>query len=242
MRAATAALRVDYGIDAPGVVRSLTAGGVACLLAAASVGLWLGIPWLASALAVIGIVLLGEAVLMMHNALRGKFRHRDRILDRVAWRGDEHVLDVGTGRGLLLVGAAKRLSSGRAVGIDIWSAKDLSGNAIERTAANLAAEGVADRCDLATRPAQDMGFADQSFDVVLSNLCLHNIRGAAERNRACEEIARVLKPGGVAVISDLFFTRAYADTFRRAGLSTTIDGPYVWGVFPPQSIVVARKE
>ena len=38
----------------------------------------------------------------------GKFRHRDRMLNMIAWRGDEHVLDVGTGRGLLIIGAAKR--------------------------------------------------------------------------------------------------------------------------------------
>jgi predicted nicotinamide N-methyase len=39
------------------------------------------------------------------------------------------VLDVGTGRGLLLIAAAKKLSgSGRAVGIDIWKASDLSEN------------------------------------------------------------------------------------------------------------------
>lgn len=59
--------------------------------------------------------------------------------------------------------------------------------------------------------------------------------------RACAEIARVLKPGGVAVISDLFFTRFYAAQFRAAGLSVRIEGPYVLGVFPPQNIVVARK-
>jgi arsenite methyltransferase len=141
---------------------------------------------------------------------------------------------------LLLIGAAKRLTSGHAVGLDIWSTKDLSGNAIERTSANLAAEGVADRCGLATEKAQAMNFPDASFDVVVSNLCLHNIRGA-DRGRACAEIARVLKPGGVAVISDLMFVRTYAAAFRAAGLSTKIDGPYLLDVFPPQNIVVARK-
>jgi SAM-dependent methyltransferase len=232
--------RPDYGIDAPGVVRVLAAGGILSLIAAtlslSFVAVWLGI-----VLAVLGALLLIEAVLMVHYAWRGKFLHRDRILAHIAWRGDERVLDIGTGRGLLLIGAAKRLPQGRAVGIDIWNAKDLSGNAIARTAANVAAEGVADRCDLVTGPAQRMDFPDASFDAVLSNLCLHNIRGEGERGRACAEIARILKPGGVAVISDLFFTRSYAERFRAAGLSTAIDGPYVTSVFPPQNIVVARK-
>jgi SAM-dependent methyltransferase len=232
--------RPDYGIDAPGVVQGLTAGGVACFAFAAA-GLWLSVVWLAIVLGMIGAVLLIEAGLMMYNALRGKFRHRDRILGHVAWRGDERVLDVGTGRGLLLIGAAKRLTSGRAVGTDIWSGKDLSGNALERTRANLVTEEVADRCDLASDPAQAMNFPDASFDAAVSNLCLHNIKGTGERDRACTEIARVIKPGGVALISDLMFVRTYAKAFRAAGLSTIIDGPYFLDVFPPQNIVIARK-
>jgi arsenite methyltransferase len=237
---AKASKRPDYGVDAPGVVRGVAGAGIACLVLSGG-SLSLGVNWLAIVLGLFGAALLIESGLMLHNALRGKFRHRDRILAKIAWRGDERVLDVGTGRGLLLIGAAKRLTSGRAFGVDIWSTKDLSGNAIGATAANLVAEGVAARCELASEPVQAMHFADASFDVVLSNLCLHNIRGAAERERACAQIARVLKPGGVALISDLMFVRAYARAFRATGLVTDIDGPYLWDVFPPQNIVIARK-
>jgi arsenite methyltransferase len=98
--------RPDYGIDAPGVVRILTGGGFASLLAAVASS-WSGVTWAAIILAPVAVVLLMEATLMMHNSWRGKFHHRDRILDHISWRGDERVLDVGTGRGLLLVGAAK---------------------------------------------------------------------------------------------------------------------------------------
>jgi cyclopropane fatty-acyl-phospholipid synthase-like methyltransferase len=61
---------------------------------------------------------------MLLYARWGKFRHRDRMLNMVSWRGGEQVLDVGTGRGLLLIGAARRLSTGKSTGIDVWSAKD----------------------------------------------------------------------------------------------------------------------
>ena len=58
------------------------------------------------------------AVLMLNYGMRGKFRHRERLLAKVNWRGDEQVLDVGTGRGLLLIGVAKRLTTGHATGIE----------------------------------------------------------------------------------------------------------------------------
>jgi arsenite methyltransferase len=37
----------------------------------------------------------------------------------------ENVLDVGTGQGLLMNGAAKHLTTGKSIGIDIWISKDL---------------------------------------------------------------------------------------------------------------------
>ena len=78
---------------------------------------------------------------MLLYSLKGKFRHRDRMLALAQLRGDENVLDIGTGRGLLLVGAAKRLTTGRAVGLDIWKTSDLSDNARAETEAMLAARG-----------------------------------------------------------------------------------------------------
>jgi hypothetical protein len=42
----------------------------------------------------------------------GKLRMRDRVLELILWRGDEMVLDIGCGRGLLLIGAAGSSSGG----------------------------------------------------------------------------------------------------------------------------------
>src|SRR5207245_8352274 len=62
-----------------------------------------------------GSVFAAEAGLMVLTSRWGKLKARDRLLSRHAWRGDEQVLDVGCGRGLLLLGAAKR-SEERRVG------------------------------------------------------------------------------------------------------------------------------
>jgi ubiquinone/menaquinone biosynthesis C-methylase UbiE len=125
-------------------------------------------------------------------------------------------------------------------GIDVWSNVDMGGNSEAATQRNLEIEGVAGRCDLVSAGAQEMPFADASFDVVVSNLCLHNIYDRATRERAVREIARVLKPGGVALISDYKKTGEYAATLRRMGFAVERR----WGsliAFPPLRVVVARK-
>lgn len=85
-----------------------------------------------------------------------------------------------------------------------------------------------------------MSFPDNSFDVILSNLCLHNIYDKTIRLRACNEIARVLKPGGVAIISDFKHTREYAETLRKAGLRVERKMPNLT-TYPPLRILLAYK-
>jgi SAM-dependent methyltransferase len=175
----------------------------------------------------------------------GKFRHRDFMLGMHAWRGDEQVLDVGCGRGLLLAGAAKRISqlhgTGHATGIDIWSNTDMAANSAVATERNLELEGVRQLCTLVSRPAQDMPFGDGSFDLVISNLCLHNIYDRGARRQAVGQIARVLRPGGAAILSDYKLTREYAQQLRELGLSVSRRRDSFMTTFPPLTVVIARK-
>lgn len=235
----------DYGVDAPAVMRNLFLVGIACLLAGLLLPRVLHLGPVAlqtrpSFLWPAGFF-IGEALLFLLYVKYGKFRHRDLMLSKHAWQGDEQVLDIGCGRGLLLAGTAKKLTSGHATGIDIWSTEDMGGNAESATQKNLQLEGVADRCTLVSLPAQEMTFADASFDVIVSNLCLHNIYDKTTREQALSQIVRVLKPGGVALISDYKLTGEYADHFRNAGLNVTTQWGSFLTTFPPLRIVVARK-
>jgi arsenite methyltransferase len=235
---------LDYGIDAPGVVRNLFVVGALLLVLGSlfpviRVGpvifLW------KSGAYVTGVLCLIEGVLMVIYAKHGKFLHRDRMLGMVDWKGDEQVLDVGTGRGLLMIGAAKKLTRGKSVGIDIWSTKDLSGNAMEKTLRNADLEGVRNKIDVLSGDASAMKFPDASFDVVMSNLCIHNIPTREGRDKACHEIVRVLKPGGKAIISDFIKTGDYVKAFKAAGTVTSRTGLYFLRTFPPLRIVEVRK-
>ena len=86
-----------------------------------------------------------------HTSRRGKFVVWAELLDALKLRGDERILDIGCGRGAVLLLAAQRLTTGRAAGIDLWNRADQSGNAADATRRNAAAEGVANLVELQSR-------------------------------------------------------------------------------------------
>ena len=219
----------DYGIDAPGAVRNLFIASGAGLLTFLSIvtHLWSGVLALGPlhlglrpmSLSV-GLAAGLMGVWMAWDSKVGKLRERERLLDLLTWTGRERVLDVGCGRGLLLIGAAKRLGGGgSAAGIDLWQQQDLSGNRPEAPLENARLEGVADRVEVRTADMREIPFPDASFDTILSLNAIHNIYSAPGRDAAVAEIARVLKPGGVVLISDIRHIRQYAAALRAGGCS-----------------------
>ena len=218
--------RGAYGFDAPYAPLLMTLGG-ACLLALSAWNLCSGemnsTPRAIAAFApgVAGLWLFLNAGFFVHTTRVGKFAVWAELLDRLDLKGDERLLDVGCGRGAVLLMAAQRLPRGRAVGVDVWSAKDQSGNAEQVTRQNAELEGVADRVELHTADMRPLPFEDGSFDVVVSSLAIHNIAGAGERAKALREAARVLRQGGKLAIADIRHTRAYAGELEACGLRIT---------------------
>ena len=241
--------RADYGIDAPEVVRRMFITGLLAALVGtifyllrhtvpqslavslANMGWWMG-----------GTFLL-VACVMLWGSRFGKLRLRDRVLESIKWRGDEQVLDVGCGHGLMLIGAAKRLKTGKATGVDIWQTEDQAGNSREATLANVRAEGVADRVELRDADARTLPFADNSFDVILSSWALHNIYDREGRDKAVGEIARVLKPGGRAIIVDIRHVKEYAQVLEREGCmeQLKINGPNFIFVIPTRWLSASKR-
>ena len=182
----------------------------------------------------------------LYTTRRGKFAVWAEILGTLRLRGDERVLDAGCGRGAVLTMVGKHVPRGSAVGLDIWSKRDQSGNCLAATERNLAAEGVHEHCKAVTGDLRTIPFPDASFDLVVSSLAIHNISGRTGRRQAIAEIARVLKPGGRVAIADLAYTRAYIQELERLGLVNikrrNLGWRFWWGPgFPTTALVTGIK-
>jgi ubiquinone/menaquinone biosynthesis C-methylase UbiE len=130
--------------------------------------------------------------------------------------------------------------------VDLWRRGDQSGNAAEATRRNAIAEEVAERVELHTADMTSLPFQPNSFDLIVSNLAIHNIKGRSGRERAIEEAVRVLRPGGRLMIADLWATGLYRNQLMQLGL---IDvgrrrlGWRMWWTGPwlPTRLVTATK-
>jgi SAM-dependent methyltransferase len=212
----------DYGIDGSFHTFSARTQGISVGAQAAALAVWAGISW-ARGKRLTAALAGGSAAAMIammewyiYATRSGKFVVWDRVLDGLRLRGDETVLDLGCGRGAVLLAAAKRLPEGRAIGVDLWRA-DQTENSQEATWANAALENVSDRVEVRTADMAALPLADESVDVIVSNLAIHNIPTRAGRRRALEEAVRVLRPGGRLAIADLWETRQHAANLREIG-------------------------
>jgi arsenite methyltransferase len=91
-----------YGIEAPYVPIGLTAAGVLCLV------LGFFSPWLF----IVAVIFLVQAALYLHTTIRGKLLVWEDLLDGLNLQGSERALDLGCGRGPVLLALARRLPLG----------------------------------------------------------------------------------------------------------------------------------
>jgi arsenite methyltransferase len=250
--AAQGAPQPDYGLDAPPVVHSMFsrggwAFGIGLLMFLINRREYPEPAWaLFSVLGSIGVVFLAVGGFMVWSSRVAKLKLRDELIDSLALQGDEKVLDVGCGRGLLLIAAAKHLTAGKgggkATGIDIWSDQDLSGNSADAVKHNAKIEGVSDRVRIETGDARKLVYPDANYDVVVSSLAIHNIPEKEERQQAIQEMWRVLKPGGKLLIFDILKTGEYAAVLRASGANdVTLSGmKFLWCI--PSRVLRAKKQ
>lgn len=238
----------NYGIDAPPVIRNLFLFGVLTLIVGVALYFLTHKYSLVLARNLLVFALFSSAyqfisgIWMLWSSRVGKKHMRDKLINSLNLRGNEQVLDVGCGRGLLLIAAAKKLSQdGKAVGIDLWNQQDLSNNQAIFTRENAMLECVSDRIEIISGDMTKMQFEDNRFDAVIASMSIHNISTAEKRNEAIKEIARVLKPGGQVALLDFQCTKEYQKSLSECGWNNVLISKRYFWMFPPVRIVTGKK-
>ena len=190
------------------------------------------------------------APLYLYASLKGKGDLWDNIIDKLSpEQVAGPVLDVGCGRGLVLLKLAQRKKTlrltGSAYGIDIFNSADQTGNSPTATYANAACLSLLDHVILHTANfTLDFPFRDDVFNVITASLALHNV-SSASRESAIDEVIRVCAPGGEVIILDLMgYVSGYREIFLQHGwtdVSLELGGAKVmFGLWPCQ-LLKARK-
>jgi demethylmenaquinone methyltransferase / 2-methoxy-6-polyprenyl-1,4-benzoquinol methylase len=130
---------------------------------------------------------LAEVLSMGQNG-----RWRAAMVDRVVSVRPSAVLDVASGTAGVAIQAANR-SDAHVVGID------LTGDMLQQGRRNVAAAGLRERVDLVNGQAECLPFPDAAFDGLMFTYLLRYVEAPAV---ALEEMARVVKPGGVIASLD----------------------------------------
>ena len=237
--------KVNYGVDAPEIIRNRIIGGIVLIII--SVGNYIffrdSIPALRTTLVSIFGVLSGifllSAFIMLLSSKYGKIKEAERIISMLDIKGDELVLDIGCGRGLYLIEIAKKLTKGKAVGIDIWS-KDLSQNSKKNTLRNAKIEDVSNKIEIKTADMVNIPYKDNTFDLVISSFAINNILDTKKRKKALKETTRVLKIEGKICIVDMRNIEEYVEILQSKGIED-IKITKTKYLYPRSKIIIGTK-
>ena len=125
---------------------------------------------------------------------------RRRALARLAGEAPflRRILDLATGTADFAIAAARRFPGVRVTGVDLTPAMlDVGRRKVE-------AAGLAGRVSLKEGDACALTCADASFD---ATVCAFGFRNFPDRAAALREVARVLAPGGLLLVLELFRPR-----------------------------------
>ena len=134
----------------------------------------------------------------LYNAVSGTeaFQRTYEVLadDIANHRPEGSLLDIGTGPAWLLVKLHELLPDLELTGLD------LSSTMVAKARENIEGAGLADRIEMKEGNASGLPFPDGAFDTVVSTQSIHHWK---DPTAALNEVHRVLRPGGLALLYDL---------------------------------------
>ncbi|KAJ5179069.1 hypothetical protein N7492_002279 [Penicillium capsulatum] len=120
----------------------------------------------------------------------------------------ETILDLGSGSGIDVLLAARKVGvNGKAIGVDMTKSM------IELAEKNTQKAGVSN-AKFIEATINSVPLPDSSVDCIISN-CVVNLVPAADKPAVFKEIARLLKPGGRAAISDILARKPLPDHITK---------------------------
>jgi SAM-dependent methyltransferase len=231
----------EYGIDAP-YVPVLSGVGAIALVAYSFVQ----VGFTRSISLALAALLFAQVASYMYTTTRGKFAVWQSICDQLAEPRDGRILDVGCGRGMVVITALCEWPAATAVGIDLWRSRDQTGNDPAATTRNATLNGVADRLELLTQDMAELNVGSDAFDYVFANVAIQNVKDRDARRKTIEGMYAATRPGGEIRIVDIQYVKQYADDLRACGaVDVTVRslGPKGWFGNPGYAsrLVSARK-
>ena len=88
---------------------------------------------------------------------------------------------------------------------------------------------------------RELPFEDQTVDVVVSSLAIHNIPDKGGRAKTVQEIARVLKSNSQVALLDFQCTAEYVQTLKEPGWSEVTLSGLLFQMFPPVRVVSGKN-
>lgn len=159
----------------------------------------------------------------------------DRLIDLMGFHADQHILDIGSGRGWLDIRIAERTGARiTAIEINPWF------NEVARLRAQRA--GVHERIDIIEADGRTVTLTDQTYD---AGLCIGASFAVGGLAPLLDTFRRVVKPGGLIAVGDIFrITDTLPAALDELGPVPTLAGlvDQIRGDHEPLEMLVATLE
>ena len=237
--------KIDFGIDAPKDTAALfRIAGILLLIYILSFFIYIPSNLLVNLVRILSLLFfccfLITGLLLILSSKIFKYKNRDKIIQGLALKGSENILDIGCGRGLYTIGFAEQLSTGKVYGIDIWNAEDMSNNTENSILENIQKAGLEEKIIIKTEDMRAMSFEDEYFDIIIASFSIHNIGNIPEIQKALHEIARVTKKDGKIVIIDFKYINEYKYYLLKNNFKIVQD-TRAKGLFPIARNLIFKK-